>query len=281
MMRHHTTVTREGVTLRYLTGGTGPTLVLLHGFPQTWTIWQAVIEKIGHDFRVIAPLLRGLGGTPGPVDGYDTQTLAADVSAIVEAEGEQQPVMICGHDIGSHIAFAFALRFRSSVRSLVMVGPPPPGTRAMDALMVNPRTWHLNFHINVDIAHLLITGRERAYIDYFIRSRIYDNDAVSSDDVDQYAQLYAAPGALRSALEMYRALPLDRESNIAALANHGKLAMPVVTVGSDMTSSSETLASVLEEIAENGTAVLVERSGHWIPQERPDVLASILQRLAG
>jgi pimeloyl-ACP methyl ester carboxylesterase len=279
IIQHHTIVTDEEVTLRYVTAGAGPTLVLQHGFPQNWTAWGPVIDRISNEYRVIAPMLRGLGGTRGPVDGYDTSSLAGDLRAILAVEGDDEPVVLCGHDIGSHVVFAYALRYRSSVRALVMVGPPPPGTQAMDNLMTNPRTWHINFHMNVDVAHMLISGRERQYIDYFIRSRINDNAAISDDEVDLYAGLYAAPGALRSALEMYRALPVDRELNIAELARNGRLEVPVVAVGSGMTSSYASLASVLDEIAEDGTAVYVDSSGHWIPQERPDVLADIFKRL--
>jgi pimeloyl-ACP methyl ester carboxylesterase len=279
-VQHHRIVTEGGVTLRYVTAGEGPTLVLLHGFPQSWTAWQPVIQRVGTRFRVVAPLLRGLGGTPGPVDGYDTHSLAADVRAIVATEGDDQPVAMCGHDIGSHVAFAYALIYRPLVRALVMVGPPPPGTEAMDDLATNPRTWHLAFHLNVDVAHMLISGRERQYIDYFIRSRLFDNAAISSDDIDEYADLYAAPGALRSALEMYRALPIDRELNLAELTNHGKLDVPVAAVGSGLTSSRASLDSVLDEVATDGKATLVERSGHWIPQEQPDVLATIINDLA-
>lgn len=278
---HHRRAVIRDVTHHYVVAGEGIPLVLLHGFPQTWTAWRSLIDLLAAQFRVIAPSLRGLGGTPGPVGGYDTDSLAADVRAIVEAECHDERVFVCGHDIGSHVAFSYALRDRALVRGLVLVGPPPPGSTAMDDLMTNPRTWHLAFHLNADVAHMLISGRERPYIEYFIRSRIYDNGAISAEDIDRYAEAYAAPGALRSALEMYRALPLDRELNLRALADDGKLEMPVVAVGSAITSTRPSLDSVLREIAINGRAVLIERSGHWIPQEQPEVLAEVVKSLAG
>lgn len=276
---HHRRVVAHGVTHHYVTAGEGPPLVLLHGFPQTWTIWLPLIGRLGSQFRVIAPSLRGLGGTPGPADGYDKHILAADVRAVLAAECDDQPVIVCGHDIGSHVAFAYALKYRALVRALLLVGPPPPGTAAMDDLMTNPRTWHLAFHQNVDVAQMLISGRERRYIDYFIKSRLYDGRAISAADIDEYAHAYSAPGALRAALEMYRALPFDRELNVGVLATDGRLDVPVVAVGSELTSTPASLESVIHEIATNGSAVLLERSGHWIPQERPDVLAELVKRL--
>jgi pimeloyl-ACP methyl ester carboxylesterase len=76
--------------------------------------------------------------------------------------------------MGAYVAFAYALRYRDVVAALVTIDAPPPGTTMGDALSANPRTWHIPFHANVDVAHFLISGRERDYIDYFIASRIYE-----------------------------------------------------------------------------------------------------------
>ena len=216
---------------------------------------------------------------PGPIDGYDTHSLAADVRAVVEAECDDQAAIICGHDLGSHIAFAYALKYQSLVRTLILAGPPPPGTAAMDSLMTNPRTWHLAFHQNSDVAHMLISGRERRYIDYFIKSRIYDTAAIGDADIDEYAHAYSTPGALRSALAMYQALPLDRELNLRALAEDGKLQVPVAVVGSELTSTQASLDDVAREIAIDCNTTLLDQCGHWIPQERPDFLAELLNNL--
>jgi pimeloyl-ACP methyl ester carboxylesterase len=126
---------------------------------------------------------------------------------------------------------------------------------------------------------MLISGRERQYIDFFVRSRLYDDGAIPPEEIDRYAEIYSAPGALRAALEMYRALPVDRDLNLAALSRDGKLDLPVAAVGSFLTSTTEVLERTLGEIATGGEAVLVERSGHWIPQEQPGVLVAVLRRL--
>jgi pimeloyl-ACP methyl ester carboxylesterase len=114
------------------------------------------------------------------------------VKAIVEAECGEQPIILCGHDIGAYVAFAYALNNRASVDALVMVDAPPPGTSYMDQLMVNPRTWHIPFHANADVAHMLISGREREYISYFIFSRIYNAGAITPKEITLYAAAYSA-----------------------------------------------------------------------------------------
>jgi pimeloyl-ACP methyl ester carboxylesterase len=269
----------DGLTHHYATVGEGPPLVLIHGFPQTWRMWTPLAERLADRYRIIAPSLRGLGGTEGPQAGYDKHTLARDVRVMVERECGDQPATVVGHDLGSHVAFAYALSYRPQVSGLVLAGPPPPGTTAADGLMTNPRTWHLAFHAQTQVAHLLISGKERAYFEYFIRSRIVNDGAITQADIDDYAAAYAAPGALRCALEMYRSLAADREVNLAALASGGRLANPVAAVASAAHYSRASTEETLRQVCTAGRAVLLQECGHWIPQERPDVLAEVVVSL--
>lgn len=301
-VRHHR-ATVNGLGHHYLTAGvTGeaveaPVLVLLHGFPQTSREWGAVIDRLGDRFRIIAPDLRGLGGFPGPATGYDKRTLAADVHGILEQAGVSGPVLLCGHDMGAYVAFAYALRYRDQVAGLVTVDAPLPGTTMGDGLAANPRTWHIPFHTNVDVAHFLISGRERDYIDYFVASRIYDRSAITPEDIDVYGAAYRAPGALRAGLEMYRSLDRDSTDNKASLAQ-GLLRIPVTVVASGVTAVPAALEAMAAEIAEasestestepadadrradgerSGALVeIVAEAGHWIPEEKPDELAAII-----
>jgi pimeloyl-ACP methyl ester carboxylesterase len=198
-LEHHR-ITVDGLAHHYVATGTGSPLLLLHGFPQTWIEWIPLMERLAEGFRIVAPDLRGLGGTVGPPGGYDKATLAADVGAIAAAEfGDARPI-VCGHDIGAFVAFAYALKERDALAALILVDAPPPGTAAMDGLVSsNPRTWHLAFHSNVDVATMLIGGKEREYLTHFIRSRSYDQSALSDEDIDAYVRAYKAPQAGRTA----------------------------------------------------------------------------------
>ena len=273
----HRRIAANDAVHHYAVVGSGPPLILLHGFPETWRAWLRVAQRLAGDFRIVMPDLRGLGGSPGPASGYDKHSLAADVRAIARAEFGVTPALVCGHDLGGYVGFAYALSHRDATAALLLVEAAPPGTSQLDHLMTNPRTWHLAFHANADVAHLLIGGRERAYIDFLIRSRIYDAGAIDAADVDRYAEAYAAPGALRAALEMYRSLALDRQLNLAALAEDGRLTMPVTAVGGALTATTTGLREMLGEIAVDGRAELVDDTGYWIPEERPAKLAEIIR----
>ena len=81
------TVQANGITLNYAIGGTGPTVLLLHGYPQTWYMWRKVMPALAGQYTVIAPDLRGSGGSDAPATGYDKATLAEDIYQLLPATG--------------------------------------------------------------------------------------------------------------------------------------------------------------------------------------------------
>lgn len=275
-LAHHR-LAADGVDLHFVTAGEGPPLVLLHGFPQTWRQWLRVIDRLAHRFTIIAPDLRGVGATPGPPGPYDKHTLAGDVRAIVAEVCGDAPVLMVGHDMGSFVAFAYALRYRALTRGLMIVDAPPPGSTMFES--GKSRAWHIAFHSARDVAEMLVAGRERAYIAQFVASRIYDTAAVSEEDIDAYAAAYSAPGAMRAAFEMYRAFDKDAELNRAALAE-GKLAMPVHLVGASRRLDPKLFEELGREIALKSRTLIVDRCGHWIPEERPEVMTQAILALA-
>ena len=278
-VRHRRSVA-DGVVSHYAVVGEGAPLLLLHGFPQTWREWEGVIRELAAEFMVIAPDLRGIGGVPGPANGYDVFTLAGDVRAIVDNEVGDAPMNVCGHDMGSYVALAYALIHREHVTSLVLVDAPLLGTALGDSLWSNPRTWHIAFHANVDVAHMLIAGRERAYVEHFIRSRLIAPDAISAETMDHYVRAYSAPGALRSALETDREIPRGSELVRAELAERGRLTCPVTYVAGALTAVHADLQTMLDELALSGRVRVVANSGHFVPDEQPAALARIIRETA-
>src|ERR1700757_1449198 len=102
-VQHHRLVA-DNVALHYVTAGHGPPLVLIHGFPQTWHQWRRLMERLADRFTIIAADLRGLGASPGPPAGYDKQTLAGDIHAIVAHMFGDARALVVGHDMGSFVA---------------------------------------------------------------------------------------------------------------------------------------------------------------------------------
>ena len=274
-----------GLRLHYVVAGEGArTIVLLHGFPQTWWQWRHVMRPlVGAGFRVIAPDYRGAGDSWRPTTGYDKRTMARDIHRLLHDHlGVREPAIIAGHDIGLMVAYAYAQDYRDAVSHLVLMDAPLPGTAVFDSLLSDPRVWHFAFHGARDVAELLVAGRERQYIQYFINARIFNPGAIGAADLDVYASAYAAPGAMRAAFEAYRAFGQDADDNRRALREKGKLNIPVLALGGAISTTGAVIEEMAKEVAEDVSVARIPHTGHWIAEENPQaVVAELLDFAAG
>jgi pimeloyl-ACP methyl ester carboxylesterase len=266
-----------GLRIHYVTaGGSGRTVVLLHGFPQTWWEWRRVMPPLVEaGFRVVAPDYRGAGHSWRPHGGYDKRTMAEDVRRLLREHLRiDGPVTLVGHDIGLMIAYAYAQAHRDEVVRLVVVDAPIPGTAAFDRLRSDPRVWHFAFHGARDVAELLVAGRERPYLQAFFNARCFNPSAISEADLDVYVSTYAAPGAMRAGFELYRAFEQDAIDNRDALKRNGKLRMPVLAIGGTTSTSGPLMEEMMREVAEDVTGLRVPGTAHWVPEENPEALTA-------
>ena len=274
-----------GLRLHYVVAGAGSrTVVLLHGFPQTWWEWRHVIPGlVDAGYRVVAPDYRGAGHSWRPAGGYDKRTLAGDIRVLVrERLRIEGPVTVVGHDIGLMVAYAYAQAWRDEVSHVGLVDAPLPGTAVFDRLRADPRVWHFAFHGARDVAEMLVAGRERPYLQGFFGARVFDPSGIPDADLGVYASAYSAPGAMRAGFELYRAFDRDAEDNRDALARNGKLDMPVLAVGGATSTSGPLIEEMAREVADHVTAVRIPRAAHWIPEENPAAFtAALLQFLGG
>ena len=273
-----------GVRLHYLDAGEGDhAVVLLHGFPQTAHEWRKVIPPlVDAGMRVIAPDYRGAGWSSKPASGFDKRTLAADIHSLTRMHLRlADRIVLVGHDIGAMIAIAYALEYRDDLSHLVVIDTVVPGTATFDRMRGDLRGWHAAFHSARDIAELLVQGRERPYLQHIIGVRIFDPSAITADDFDTYARAYEAPGAMRAAFELYRTFDDDAKAVRSALAQHGKLQVPVLAIGGEHSGLGRVIGDMMREVAESVEVVTVPRSAHWIPEEAPAVLSDALLRFVG
>ena len=268
-----------GVRIHYVMAGRGArTLVLLHGFPQTWWAWRHIIPKLSDaGFRVIAPDYRGAGHSSHPPSGYDKRSMAADVHRLLHHHfGIEEPVALVGHDIGLMVAYAYAQSHREEVTHLAVADAPLPGTAVFERMRIDPRVWQFSFHNVRDIPEMLIAGRERLYLQAMIAARIFDPSAISDSDLDIYASAYAAPGAMRAGLEVYRAFDRDIADNKSALEQSGRLTIPVLALGGEVSTLGPVMGEMMREVADDVRAVRVPGTGHFIAEENPVAMTEAL-----
>jgi pimeloyl-ACP methyl ester carboxylesterase len=271
-LQHDAASTSAGVRLHYVSAGSGHrTVVLLHGFPQTWYAWRHVIPLLVRaGYRVVAPDYRGAGNSSRPLDGYDKKTMASDIHQIIRQHlGVTEPVILVGHDIGLMIAYAYAQQFREGVSHLIVMDAPLPGTQVFQKLRADPRVWQFAFHNVRDIPEMLVAGRERAYLQAIIDARTYDPSSIHEEDLSVIVSAYSAAGAMRAGFELYRAFDRDVEDNRAFLARLGRLAIPVLAVGGEASTTGPLMADMMREVADHVSEVRVPRCGHFIAEENP------------
>ena len=264
------------VRLHAVTGGDGPPLLLVHGWPQTWYAWRMLMPALARDFSVVAVDQRGIGLSDKPADGYDTATLANDLVALMDALGHQR-FALYGTDVGMPIAYALAADHRDRVDRLVVSEAPLPGISASPPLflppLLNARLWHLAFNQLPKINEQLVTGRE----DIFFGAE-FDASAGTNKLPDYAVKYYidtlaADPDALRGSFEFYRAIPATTAQDEQRKTR--RLTLPVLAIGGEE-SSGAGVGNTMKLVADDVQTVVLAGSGHWVAEQAPEELLAAL-----
>lgn len=275
---HHYAEVGE-VMLHYVTCGSGPPLVLLHGWPQTWFEWRLVMPALAERYTVIAPDLRGLGDSSRPLSGYDKRTIAGDIWQLVAERLGHRSFRLVGHDWGGPTAFALAASHPEAVSKLAVVDVVIPGDGG--DFSQGGRRWHHQFHMTPDLPEALIAGRERIYLQWFYETFAYRPGAIDERALDEFVRTYSKPGALRAGFNYYRAIGEDARANAAQLATGFRLPMPVLAVGGGVSyphgrGRGADVEASMRRVATDVRGVVIPECGHFVPEEAPEELARLL-----
>ena len=264
------------VRLHYVTAGSGEPVVLLHGWPQTWFMWRDVIPLLAGDYQLIVPDLPGLGDSSRPASGYDKNSLARHIAALMEQLGHSR-YRVVAHDWGGPVAFFLAAQFPDRVAAMAIFDAPVLGDGGP---IEHHGRWHFGFHAIPGLPEALTAGREDAYLRFFYRFGGAREDAITEEAQAEYVRAYSQPGAMTAGFNYYRAVPQDIADVTAFREAGGHLAMPILVYGGDPATrgrgdtAMESWARVADQVS-GGTA---ENCGHWIPEERPDFVAAEVLR---
>src|SRR4029077_8051198 len=116
----------QGADIFVRWGGSGPVVVLLHGYAENSDSWAPLAADLMKDHTVVVPDLRGIGRSSKPADGYDKKTQAKDIRTVVNALGYDRTFVVA-HDIGNMVAYAYAAMYPDKVERLVVMDAPIPG----------------------------------------------------------------------------------------------------------------------------------------------------------
>jgi pimeloyl-ACP methyl ester carboxylesterase/uncharacterized RmlC-like cupin family protein len=262
----------EGADIYVRWGGTGAVVLLLHGYAENSDSWAPLAADLMKDHTVVVPDLRGIGRSSKPSGGYDKETEAKDIRAVVTTLGFDRTFVVA-HDIGNMVAYAYAAMYPDKVERLVVMDAPIPGIEPWNTILLNPGVWHFNFH-GPD-AERLVAGRERIYFD-----RIWNDFTGDPSEPDEatrnfFTATYAQPGGMRAGFAQFTAFSTDAADN--KVFEQVKLTMPVLAVGGEK-SFGPLQAVIMRHVATNVQEAVVPRSGHWLMEESPAYTVSLVRR---
>jgi pimeloyl-ACP methyl ester carboxylesterase len=266
----------NGATIHVRIGGSGPAVLMLHGFGDTGDMWAPLAAVMMKDHTVVVPDLRGMGLSSHPETGYEKKTQALDMLGVLD-ELKIGKIDLVTHDIGNMVGFSLAAQAPQRVKRWVVMDAPLPGIGHWTEQLLSPKTWHFSFYGPDE--ERLVAGRERIYLDRFYNELSADPAHVDEETREHYAALYARPQAMHSAFAQFAAFRQDAIDNPALLGGR-KLSLPVLAIGGEKSYGTH-LATEIGFAAANVTALSIPNAGHWLMEEQPDkTIAAITGFLA-
>lgn len=279
----------DGFRIAYERTGSGPPVLLLHGWPGNRSDFRVVVPLLQEHADVVAVDLRGFGESDKhpepPADAYSAAAQARSVVGLIEELGLHDPV-IAGYDVGSRVTQAVAQTRPDLPRALV-VSPPVPGAgeRVLTA-EAQREFWYQAFH-QLDLLEQIIDGHRstvRAYLGHFWSHWSGPSFALSESDLDALADVYSPRGAFTASVAWYRAGSGTVARSLAEVS--APSGDPIGTPTTILWPECDPLFPIawsdrLETYFSNATLIALPDVGHFVPLEAPDALASALRSAVG
>src|SRR5580698_5277183 len=265
----------NGTTLHYAAAGaTGPPVLLVHGFPETWRAFRKLIPLLAASHRVFAVDLRGFGDSDTAPGDYDSKASAEDLHQLIEHLG-LGPVHLTGQDISGATVFRLAATHPEDVLSLTAIEMGLAGFGLeMLADVARGGSWHIGVLAAPGIPEMLLAGREREFLGQFAFPAMSATPgAITDADIDEFARTYSRPGGWRGAAGLYQSM-LREGPDIRALAESPGLTVPVLAVGAG--GGPFTAGTMSQAAPGDVSSVSLDGVGHYAAMEAPDELAKAL-----
>lgn len=266
----------NGVRLHWVEAGTGPLIVLLHGFPDFWYGWRRQIPTLvsaGH--RIVAVDLRGYNESERPRgwQHYRTSTLAADIDELLTmltAEGDGGLPLLVGHDWGGALAWRVAAHAPETLRGLVILNAPHPAAFLRE--LRHPPQLLRSWYAFAAQLPWLPEAALRAF-DFALLRKLWHASAgrygLSDAELTAYLNAFEQPGALEAALSYYRAA--GRALRGERRPPGSKMSAPTLVLwGLRDPALSPRLTEGLDRWVADLHLEILPRAGHWVHLDRPD-----------
>lgn len=253
----------------------GPVVILLHGFPQSNSSWDAVVPRLtAAGYRCLAPNQRGYsrGARPTRRRDYRVSELVEDVRTLIDASGAQR-VHLVGHDFGALVTWFAAAQMPDRLASVTALSTPHPagGFKALVSSRQAFASWYVYLFQFPRIPERVFAGRDgtAAGLSKFLRTHGQTPERAERD-----ARAMAAPGAFTAAVNWYRAMPMNNFFRLLRT----KITAPTMHMYSDADSflTPEGAYACGRGVAGEYRFEVLHGVSHWIPDEDPDAVANLL-----
>ncbi len=279
----------SGATINVRHGGSGPALLLLHGFPQTHVIWHKIADRLAQHFTLVMPDLRGYGDSskpPGAPDhaNYSKRAMAQDMVEVMQALGHQR-FHLCGHDRGGRVAHRLALDHARAVQKLMLIDISP--TRTMyEATDMRFATMYYHWFLLIQpapVPETLIGNSAQFILERTLGG--WGSDGASFIDSEaraEYERCFCRPDTIHAACEDYRAaatidLEHDRDHDLH------KITAPTHVVWGEFGVVAKLFQPIADWQSKCAQVVTGKGlpSGHFLPEQVPDQLLEEMMAFFG
>lgn len=266
------------VRLHYVEAGSGPLVILLHGFPDFWYSWRHQIPALAAaGYRVVAPDMRGynLSEKPRGIGAYRIEHLTADVAALIHHLGIERAVVV-GHDWGAAVAWRFAMDYPALLERLVILNVPHPEqmARGLRTLRQLRKSWYIFAFQAPFLPELGLSARDFAALRATLRNDPRQPDAFTDDDIDRYVAALRQPGALTAAINYYRAAVRYPASLVRHLQ---RINQPVQVIwGEQDRYLGRELAIPHPRWVPNARVTFIPEASHWVQHDCPAQVNKLL-----
>ena len=277
----HRRVKARGIEFHVAEAGEGDDVVLcLHGWPQHWYEWRHLMPALADRHRVIALDQRGCGECEATRDGYEKEELASDVLAVMDALGLER-VKLVGHDWGGWIGFLLCLREPARFERYLALNIVPPWVNMRNLVR---HAWRFSYQQLILAPGLGYRLHRRGdFVRRVMAGASTDKDVWTAQALAAFADNLTDPARARAAVQMYRtfnlreALPIARGRYAAA-----RLTVPILLLfGVDDFVMRPSMLGGYQEHADEMQVELVPDCGHFIADERPDLVAARAREFFG
>jgi pimeloyl-ACP methyl ester carboxylesterase len=275
----HRFATVKGVRLHYVEAGSGPLVLLLHGFPEFWYSWRHQIPALAAaGFRVLAPDLRGYNESAKPlgVSQYHIDMLRDDVVGLIRQAGVERAHVV-GHDWGGAIAWHVALTRPEAVERLAVLNAPHPAAflRELRTLAQLCKSWYVFFFQLPWLPEWFLRRRNFAFLDRTLSRDRIKPGVFTAEDIEAYKRALAQPGALTATINYYRAA-LRRHPR-ASLRDLHPIDLPTLLIwGERDRYLGIRLTEGLEQWVPNLRIERLPNASHWVQNDLPDRVNELL-----